>query len=236
MPLIRTMEPELLDAMDANDPRAVRARDDLDRVNRMMGHLVIWDLVLRNARVVPRPPATLTNIGSGDGRLMLALARKLAPRWRTLTLYLVDRQPAVSDTTLAGFAGLGWEARVVRADAEDWVRDMPPSGVVLANLFLHHLDESGLRRLFAWLAEGATLVAACEPRRSRLALSASRLLGLAGCGPVARSDAVAGVRAGFSGLELSRLWPRSREWRLHEARVGLFTHFFLARRRSPGAE
>src|SRR5690606_650917 len=176
----------------------------------------IWELVLRDAKVLREPPAFLAALGCGDGRLVLALATKLAPRWPPLTLHLVDRQPAVSDATLAALAGLGWQPRVVRADAETWAREMPPAGVVITNLFLHHLDEGQLERLFGWLAENAAVVAACEPRRSRLALSASRLLGLAGCGPVARNDAVAGVRSGFAGRDLGRLWPRSREWRVHE--------------------
>jgi hypothetical protein len=39
------------------------------------------------------------------------------------------------------------------------------------------------------------------------------------------------VRAGFTGRELSRLWPRDENWELHETAAGLFSHLFVARRR-----
>src|ERR1700733_4212257 len=46
---------------------------------------------------------------------------------------------------------------------------------------------------------------------------------------VTRHDAVASVRAGFTGRELSRLWPDG-HWRLREALALPFTHVFSARR------
>jgi hypothetical protein len=74
------------------------------------------------------------------------------------------------------------------------------------------------------------LFIACEPRRSAPALAASRLVGLIGCNGVTRHDAVASVRAGFTGSELSALWPAGPGWKLHEGAAGLFSHRFMARR------
>jgi hypothetical protein len=39
------------------------------------------------------------------------------------------------------------------------------------------------------------------------------------------------VQAGFTGRELSALWPKSGQWELLERRAGLFSHLFIARRK-----
>jgi hypothetical protein len=41
---------------------------------------------------------------------------------------------------------------------------------------------------------------------------------------------VLSVRAGFSGNELSALWPADGGWQLTERRAGHFSHLFIARR------
>src|SRR5436190_16442240 len=43
----RHVEPELLDELPANDPRALRSRKDLERVNAWMGHSRIMARQLR---------------------------------------------------------------------------------------------------------------------------------------------------------------------------------------------
>ena len=63
-----------------------------------------------------------------------------------------------------------------------------------------------------------------------LPLFGSHLLWAIGCNDVTRHDAVLSVEAGFSGCELSALWPESNEWQLHEHAARLFTHCFVARR------
>jgi len=60
-------------------------------------------------------------------------------------------------------------------------------------------------------------------------LFCSRLLWAIGCNDVTRHDAVASVCAGFSGRELSALWPDKQNWRLTEQRTGAFSHLFIAR-------
>jgi hypothetical protein len=50
-----------------------------------------------------------------------------------------------------------------------------------------------------------------------------------GANDVTRHDAVASVRAGFRGREISRLWPHAAsDWRLSEHAVFPFTHLFQA--------
>ena len=100
---------------------------------------------------------------------------------------------------------------------------------IIANLFLHHFEDDTLARLFALAASRTTLLVACEPRRARLPLAGSHLLGVIGCNDVTRHDAVLSVRSGFIARELSALWPLDRGWSLEERRAGPFSHLFVAR-------
>jgi len=100
---------------------------------------------------------------------------------------------------------------------------------VVANLFLHHFEPTALSRLLALVAGSANAIVACEPRRSKTAFLAGRLLWLLGCNSVTRHDAPVSVRAGFCERELSSLWPRE-GWKKDERAAGLFTHLFTARK------
>jgi hypothetical protein len=195
----RSLEPELLDHLPPEDPRAARSRGDLRRINAIMG----------NARIIARHLGTakrVADLGGGDGSLLRGLAEK-----RNLEIINVDR-----------IHGL---------DVFDFLQSPGPAlDAIVANLFLHHLTERDLRRLFALAAARAPLFVACEPRRSRAALWASRLVGLIGANDVTRHDSVVSVRAGFTGQELSAAWPAGPGWTLLEAPARPFSHLFVARR------
>ena len=45
-------------------------------------------------------------------------------------------------------------------------------------------------------------------------------------------DAVVSVRAGFTGQELSALWPDREGWELNETHAGRFSHLFVAQRKA----
>lgn len=218
----RLLEPELLDELAADDPRAVRSRRDLVRVNWVMRQQAIMAGLLRGFA----PPRVLADLGSGDGLFLLGVARRMG--WRDVTALVVDRQDIVSGQTRAGFAALGWHCESVTGDVFDAMKRLD-ADIVTANLFLHHLDDMALARLLALVAARARGFVATEPRRSGTALLASRLVFALGCNDVTQHDAVASVRAGFSADEISRLWPRD-GWSLKEG-IGLpFTHIFTARR------
>lgn len=234
----RTIEPELLDTITADDPRAIRARYDLRRVNTIMGHTKIWKRLLHE-RISPEQnqlPVNIVELGSGDGTLMLQLARTLATQWPRSRLFLTDRHPAVNNKTLDAFAALGWQVVIVEADIMDWINNMPRCDLVVANLLLHHFNDRQLAGLFSHIAGRTGFFAACEPRRSSFALLGSHLLGLIGCGPVARYDAVVSVHAGFSGTELSALWPDRNNWQIKESGAGLFSHTFIAQHPLPSKQ
>lgn len=229
----RRVEPELLDALAPDDPRAQRSRRDLARVNALMLQPgIMRGLLLRHAA---RAPHRLIDLGGGDGRFMLAVARGLSRHWPDVTVTIVDRRPAVAGRTMQAFTRLGWTVQVVQADVFAFLESRSAGGdsAICANLFLHHFEDAGLRRLLATAARSAPLFAACEPRRARLALLGSRMLWAVGCGPVTRYDAPISVNAGFRGQELSRLWPQQRGWTLHEQPARLFTHAFVASRSGP---
>lgn len=218
----RVLEPELLDGLAADDPRAVRSRRDLVRVNGIMRQQAIMAGLLRGLE----PPRVLADLGSGDGCFLLGVARRL--KWRGVTALVVDRQDIVSNETRAGFAALGWRCEAVRGDVFDALAGLE-ADIIIANLFLHHLDDAALARLLRLAAGKARAFAATEPRRSITALLGSRLLFALGCNDVTRHDAVASVRAGFSGDEISCLWPQG-GWTLRENLALPFTHCFSARR------
>lgn len=231
----RLLEPEILDHLPEDDPRARRSRRDLGRINRVMGAAGILAQALGAGATAPR---RILELGAGDGCLMLRLARRLAPRWPDVHVVLLDRQQCVDPETRDAIARTGWRLQTRQEDVADWVAGAPGErfDIVLANLFIHHFDEDAIGRLFGALSSRTGLFVACEPRRARLPLLASRLVGLLGANAVTRSDAVASVRAGFHGRELSALWPASPAWRLTEGRAGPFSHLFTARRVAVGAD
>ena len=149
----RVLEPEWLDELPPQDPRAVRSRADLRRVNWLMGNARLIANALADVNA-----ARIADLGSGDGHLMLRIARRL--HRPGVELSLVDRAPVVSDATLGEFARLGWKVRVVAREALAFLREEPIE-VVVANLFLHHLDPDALSQVFKVCGERARLVAAC---------------------------------------------------------------------------
>jgi SAM-dependent methyltransferase len=227
----RRVEPELLDQLAADDPRAVRARRDLKRANTLMLNAGIMASALMKCGA-GRRPRTIVDLGSGDGNLMLRVARRLAPRWPGVTIVLQDKQDIVSRATRDAFAALRWNVETSATDVFDFLANAQPSDVdvITSNLFLHHFADEQLVRLLASAAQLARLVVVCEPRRAKFVVRASRLLWAVGFSEVGVHEAVVSARAGFRGKELSALWPARDQWELHEHAVGPFTHRFVARR------
>lgn len=227
----RCVEREWLDVLQPDDPRAIRSRNDLKRINAWMLQSAIMARVLIKS-CGGNTPRTLLDLGSGDGTFMLRVARRLAPHWQNVTVMLLDRQNIVSAETLQHFRALRWNAEPIAADVFDYLKQATPSevDVVTANLFLHHFLQQELVQLLALAAQRSRILVACEPRRTIFALLASRLSWAIGCNDVTRQDAEISVRAGFNGRELSAAWPKESGWVLREQPAMLFTHSLAAHR------
>ena len=232
--LPRRVQPELLDSLSAEDPRAQRSRDDLQWLHWAMATLSIVQRALDSGTAAFRP-RTLLELGAGDGSLMLRLAQGQGGRWPDVRVTLLDRLELVRPQTMDGLRQVGWRPRAVAMDVFDWMAkpDDTRWDVVFANLFMHHFSSVELERLLGGIAARTRVFLCCEPRRAALPLVASHLLGLLGAGPVTRHDAVSSVHAGFRGHELSNLWPDRQQWILAEYPARLFSHCFLAIRKEP---
>jgi hypothetical protein len=222
--LARSVQPEWLDQLDPADARAQRCRRDLARVNAFMRNGAIVASELARAAMAP---GSWAEIGAGDGRFALSVASRLAPAAGGGRIVLLDRAACAADA--AAFGALGWTCERKRADVFEWLDDpaTPTFDAVIANLFLHHFEDGALARLLAAISKRTRVFVACEPRRSRLALAGSHLLGFIGCGEVARHDAVLSVRAGFLDGEIGALWPKG-GWHIEERARALFSHAFVA--------
>jgi len=225
----RIVEPEWLDELPTDDPRARWSRCDLRRVNAWMRNHAIMAQALQIA-ANGHVPRQIVEFGAGDGNLLLRVARRISPRWRDMKVTLLDRQKNVTSRTLDSFASLGWRAEALEADVFDWLPTAAGLDIVVANLFLHHFEDTRLTGLFRAIAGRARLFVALEPRRAPWPLFCCRLIWAIGCNSVTRHDAIISVRAGFSGNELSALWPADVGWQLTERRTGFFSHLFVAKK------
>lgn len=242
----RRVAAETLDHLAPDDPAARRSRRDLVRVHRFMGTRAIvtrgWRALLMTER--DGQPLRILEIGAGDGSLLLGVAKVMAPNWPPVQLTLLDRQDIVSPATLAGYAELGWTARVHVADVLAWAdepgggdasRAWPRWDLITTSLFLHHFAGSQLDRLLAAVAAQTDRFFACEPKRGWLPLAGSHLVGAIGANAVTREDAVLSVHAGFCDQEITALWPRASDnWRTREFAAGPFSHCFIAQRTGGG--
>lgn len=257
----RVVAAETLDGLDESDPAAQRSRRDLRRIHVAMGTRSIVSRALdamiggrgndprgrndRNTRPATARPLRVLELGAGDGRLMLGVARALQPRWPAVELTLLDRQSLIESATIEAYAALGWNATPRIVDVLEWADPAANDAVadpaarwdlIVSTLFLHHFEGAAFERVLAAIARRADRFFACEPRRAPLALVGSHLVGALGANAVTREDAVLSVHAGFRDVELSTAWPGSAaEWRLQEYPAGLFSHCLRAERRSQAA-
>ena len=233
----RIVLPELLDVLPPRAASALRSRRDLRRLNTWMGHPYVMARVLKENSPAAAP-REIVELGAGDGHFLLRVAKRLRGHWPDANATLVDRLDALDPQTREQFQRLGWRAHVETADATEWLRSetgaLKPAKTIISNLFFHQFEPEPLAEMLRLAANGSRLVVALEPRRAWVPRLSGSLLWAIGCGPVTRHDAGISVRAGFSGHELSALWPDKTNWQLTERPVGLFSHLFIARRMSAG--
>jgi hypothetical protein len=185
----RTVEPEILDRLDWQDPEAIRSRADLVWINRLMGSQR-W--FLHQLDLIVAEVDTVIEVGAGEGRLLSAIQERF-PHLRCLGSDLIPRPTHLDDR-------VEW----VEGDLFQTLPSMPLGArtVVLADLVLHHFDSvqlNALRDAFRGLA----CILIVEPDRSTFSLSLGRCL-LPFVGKVTRSDMMTSIRAGFRRGELAQ--------------------------------
>ena len=91
----RLVQPELLDTLPPENPRAIRSRRDLRRVNAWMGNARIMRAALKDSRPA-RASGGLMEIGAGDGTFLLRVVEKSRRPRAAPAVTLLDRQTAVA--------------------------------------------------------------------------------------------------------------------------------------------
>lgn len=195
----RMVTPEILDSLPAEDPDAIRSRADLRRVNCAMGN-ERW--ILRTVEDFSREVAAgIAEIGAGEGILCHRLAQKF-PEVR-ITGYDLAPRPATLNP------------RVEWRQGDLFTQPAPTSGVVIANLFLHHFEEDALAGLGRWMGECRVGIFN-EPDRACL----PHVLGALAhpfINRVTRHDMHVSIRAGFAAGEIIRaLGLSTSDWKSEE--------------------
>jgi hypothetical protein len=222
--LPRVVRPEILDELPPEDPRAIKSRQDLARVNWWMGHANLLSNRIKESEM----PIRVLELGAGDGRFLLSLLKRLGPAARGGHATLLDKAPVLSKEIMASYEQIGWTVRTLQADVRTWL-SLERWDLIICNLFLHHFLDADLRQILQLALLRADWLLACEPRRSHRAWKGAQLLWLLGCNEVTRHDAVVSVQAGFRRNEISALLSDP-QFKIREESVGLFSHLFEARR------
>jgi 2-polyprenyl-3-methyl-5-hydroxy-6-metoxy-1,4-benzoquinol methylase len=189
----RVVKPEILDSLDAADPAAIRSRRDLRLINWFMrGEPWILQQLSEFDNL-----SKVVEIGAGDGHLA-SLVKKKFPNVEVIAVDLLDRPVGISKE-------IQWRSEdALISDCYD------SDTVVIANLFIHHLDEDGLWNLGEKMSNCRGLITS-EPHRYWF----SKLLGyliFPFVNRVTRHDMIVSIEAGFRFGELAGLMNVDWHW------------------------
>ena len=183
----RLLVPELLDSMNAADPRAIRSRLDLRFINAFLGNERWIKSMLQEHSVEIR---SLQELGAGRGHLLKRL-HSILPEAIVTGLDLSARPEGLP-------SGIHW----IRGNFLKTLNDASADACI-GNLILHHFDSEALRTLGGKLKEFRLLLFS-EPLRKTLPMRLARMV-LPLAGEVTRHDMPASIRAGFIKGELPSL-------------------------------
>ena len=152
----RSSEPEWMDGEGVDYETFRGCLRDLARVNVLSGGyrptLAFLDGLARDGRLPRGRPLRVTDMGSGYGDALRAIARWAAKRSVAVELTGVDLNPwsarAAAEATPEG--GIAY----VTGDAFDGGEG---ADVILSALFAHHLDDAGVVRFLRLMEERAAL-------------------------------------------------------------------------------
>jgi hypothetical protein len=183
----RRLVPELLDSLEATDPRAIRSRRDLRLINAFLGN-ERW--ITRQARAHSNTIRHLAELGAGEGTLSKRLHHTL-PAATVTGLDLAPRPEKLPSP-------IGW----IRGDFFETLSSTVAE-TCTGNLILHHFHDEDLGKIGGILAQFRLLIFA-EPLRTPLTLNLAQLA-LPLASDVTKHDMPASIRAGFRPGELPHL-------------------------------
>ncbi len=189
----RIVEPEILDGLSPEDPAAIRSRRDLRLINKLMGGQE-WILKqLAEMTDVTR----VVELGAGDGALSIRIKDQL-PECDVVALDLVPRPDSVRKD-------IQW----VSSSVLDY-HGYDAQSIIVANLFIHHLQEEELR-LLGEILKDVKCVLFAEPYRGDVALWMSKAM-IPFVNHVTQHDMVVSIRAGFCQGEIDGLLGTNHRW------------------------
>lgn len=196
----RTVIPEILDHLAADDPEAMRSRRDLRRINFLMGNeRWICKTAQHFSDAVNRG---IVEIGAGDGLLCQKLAGMFPDA--AVAAYDLAPRPRLLDTRVKWHRGNLFETA-----APD------QGGVLVANLFLHHFEGNALLELGRWMQKFNVLIFN-EPDRARLPHGLGNLMH-PWINRVTRHDMHVSIDAGFEDGEIAHLLGLdTTDWHIRE--------------------
>ncbi len=186
--MIRTLQPEMLDALPPEHPDAQHSRRDLRLINQIVGSHR-W--IAQTLPPIVRETERVLEIGAGTGEL----GRQLAAGG--IAVDGLDLWPRPSDWP----AACEWHVADVRT-----FTGFADYAAIVGNLIFHQFSDSELRALGATIRRTARVIIACEPARRRASQALLRIFSpVFGASHVTQHDAHVSVAAGFRGAELPAL-------------------------------
>jgi hypothetical protein len=213
---MREIKPELLETYPDDHPDAIEGRKELLLVNAIMGNHR-W-IVRTLRREVPKG-WRVTEIGAGDGKLSLRLAK--AGIFSPSELHAMDLAARPST----------WPASSHWLQGDITASPLPDTEVLIANLFLHHFTDDQLATISKRISPVTRLIIAAEPSRHRIHLLNGRLFcALTRMKHITRHDMPISIRAGFFRTELADTLSLGAEWQTSASDRPLGAHRFIARK------
>ncbi|MEM7010077.1 MAG: class I SAM-dependent methyltransferase [Verrucomicrobiota bacterium] len=179
----RKVTEELLDHLPADDPQAIQSRRDLERINFVLGNFRWLNRQLRELGA-----RRIVEIGAGDAQFACSFAEANPD----IDYIAIDLAPKPKSTP----ENLDW----LQGDLFEQLPNVK-GDVLVANLFLHHLEEKQLNDLGQQLP-GFRAVLSSDPARFRVFHAGGYALRIFGLNEVTKHDLHVSIDAGFRNEEL----------------------------------
>lgn len=201
--MLRSLTPELLDALPHSHADAIASRRDLVRVNQAMKNTG-WLLQQMQRAHQDLNINRWIELGAGDGTLGSQFARKVENKPCRVTGLDFAPRPHQWPSAWDWYQGDLWQ----------WDQWSKVEGLV-ACLVLHHFSLHQLAELGKRIQQACRYFIAVEPVRKKVHVWQANLLTFWGMNRVTRHDASVSVKAGFQNDELVQtLGLNSQQWQI----------------------